>query len=66
MWVFAAAVAAEPSDFERPNPAVRYALAAVLVVVMPGGEDAAVVETYALLVFGFVGVGFLGAAAVHG
>ncbi|GKZ15567.1 hypothetical protein [Haladaptatus sp. T7] len=74
--VFAAAVAAEPSDFERPNPAVRYALAAfgafflgfaaVLVVVMPGGEDAAVVKTYALLVFGFVGVGFLGAAAVHG
>jgi len=74
--VFSAAIEAELPDFERPNPTVRYALAAFglfflgfaafLIVVMPGGEDAALVETYALLVFGFVGVSFLGAAAVRG
>ncbi|WP_231184170.1 hypothetical protein [Haladaptatus sp. DYF46] len=74
--VFSAAIDAESPDFERPNPTVRYALAAFglfflgfaafLTVVMSGGEDAALVETYALLVFGFIGVGFLGAAAVHG
>lgn len=74
--VFSAAVEADSPEYDRPDSAVRYALVAFgvfflafavfVAFAVSGNPDATAVEAYALLVFGFMGFGFLGAAAVLG